>query len=271
MSKDYPPIVKANQTHQPPPDFRQHCAGTFAANAQGKPYLNGLEAASIFLSSGLDKTVLSNIWDQASTYKNGRFTCDEFTNAMWLIEQHKTSQIPIPPPYIPYPAPPPRPYPVAVAVQPPTVTKMDMTEPMICTGCDTGFVTNNIAYVCKACPSDKNSYCEGCNRAGKRCRHVQSASRHILERGRNLKTQDKEDELGFSYKCSKCKTKFKPDELCWHCKRCFESNLCEGCWPAREKRCRHAAKGKVQLRVVGKPASIGEILDDIGEIHDLIG
>lgn len=253
--------------HQPgPPAFRQHFAGVFAANAQGKSYLSGIEAASIFLSSGLSKPVLSNIWEEASVAKNGRFTCDEFIHAMWLIEQRKAPQIQVPPAYSPHPvyAPPP-------PVQPPTtMRKMGMTEPMVCRGCDVGLVPGDVANICSSCPEAANSYCERCTRAGQRCFHPQGVSQCLLERGGGLKKQDKEDELGFSYKCSKCKTKFKPEELCWHCKRCFECNLCERCWPAREKRCKHAAKGKVQLRVVGQPASIGEILEDIGEVGEII-
>ncbi|OAA70778.1 EF-hand-like domain protein [Akanthomyces lecanii RCEF 1005] len=61
----------------------------FHQECQGKPYLTGVEAAIIFLDSHLHKHVLSNIWEQADVTRDGRFSCDEFCVAMWLIDQEK--------------------------------------------------------------------------------------------------------------------------------------------------------------------------------------
>ncbi|KAJ2973803.1 hypothetical protein NQ176_g6401 [Zarea fungicola] len=58
----------------------------FNEHTQGKPYLTGIEAAVVFLESRLHKSVLSSIWEQADTSRDGRFSSDEFCHAMWLID-----------------------------------------------------------------------------------------------------------------------------------------------------------------------------------------
>lgn len=58
----------------------------FHGQTQGKPYLTGIEAAVVFLESRLHKNVLSSIWEQADISRDGRFSCDEFCHALWLID-----------------------------------------------------------------------------------------------------------------------------------------------------------------------------------------
>lgn len=55
----------------------------------GRDYLTGIEAAQVFMSSGLSDGDLAMIWDRTDLDRNGRFDREEFVQAMWLISiQH---------------------------------------------------------------------------------------------------------------------------------------------------------------------------------------
>jgi hypothetical protein len=85
----YQPLAELPSTSHPPhPAARSRYEKQFHAECGGKPYLTGIEAAAIFLASGLSKSDLSRIWDETDRNKNGQFDKDEFVQAMWLIELH---------------------------------------------------------------------------------------------------------------------------------------------------------------------------------------
>lgn len=298
-----------------PAESRARYENIFNQECQGKPYLTGIEAAIIFLGSRLHKNVLSNIWEQADVTRDGRFSCDEFCLAMWLIDKEKGNYPSVsphpysshnmpasthqvvgsgtqPPAYSqqsyqnvssnPFPhgvPPPPGPPPPLTAADTPAtghnlytpqaIEKREMVEPMICPGCDAGLVPGDIVYCCEKCKDGVSTFCEVCHGSGRRCYHEVAPTK--LEPGKDLKNEDKDGDFGFGLKCDGCKTKLKQGMLCWHCKRCFDPNFCKDCWKQREKRCRHASRGKVQLRRVGKSSAAEEILDGLDVVGTVLG
>lgn len=297
-----------------PPDNRARHENMFNQECQGKPYLTGIEAAILFLDSRLHKQILSNIWEQADVTRDGRFSCEEFCHAMWLIDKEKgvypsnpehqhpqyntatstsqgTTSWTQPPAYSqqpqqsfqpnqsPYgfsspPTGPPlstMPYNPSIGFSPqplPIIEKREMLEPLICQGCEAGLVPGDTAYCCDACKDGVSIFCEPCYRNGRRCYH--SVAPRQLEAGKDLKNENKDGDFGFGLKCDGCKTKLKQGMLCWHCKRCFDPNFCKDCWKRRDKRCKHAGQGKVQLRRVGKSSgTTDDILETVADV--LIG
>ncbi len=64
---------------------RRKFEAQFDANCQGKSFLTGMEASVLLTESGLDKNILSDIWEKTDIDRNGRFDKEEFVQAMWLI------------------------------------------------------------------------------------------------------------------------------------------------------------------------------------------
>ncbi|OAA57782.1 hypothetical protein ISF_07023 [Cordyceps fumosorosea ARSEF 2679] len=153
---------------------------------------------------------------------------------------------------------------------PQAIEKREMLEPMICQSCDAGLVPGDIAYCCDACEAGVSTFCESCHRVGGKCYHEVAPAK--LEAGEKLKNEDKDGDFGFGLKCDGCRAKLKDGAICWHCKRCFDPNFCADCWRRRDKRCKHAGQGKVQLRRVGKPSvSTDDILDGLNVVGSILG
>lgn len=268
----------------PSPQFRAVCDQRFNESCDGKPYLNGIDAAHVFFQSGVHKTTLSQIWERADSNRDGRLNRDEFTVAMWLIETHKTQtshQVPnYPPQPLQYsymrPPPPVQPYQpvqsgnVGHGNESLAVTIKEMTNPLICSGCNMGLLPNDVVYSCDLCANGENAVCEKCHSTNSRCQH--QALRVRLKAAENLPNEDKNGDLGFGLKCDKCKIKLKDGMLCWHCKRCFDPNFCHDCWRDASKRCKHASSDKIQLRRVGKSSvSSSEALDIVSAVGSFLG
>ncbi|KAM3488316.1 hypothetical protein MY3957_008390 [Beauveria namnaoensis] len=278
----------------------------FMQECQGKPYLTGIEAAIVFLDSHLHKHVLSNIWEQADVTRDGRFSCDEFCLAMWLIDKEKgndssmlhhqsaaqitpastvqhSSSSAQPPAYSQQPQHDLQPNHLTYRVPQPPETlpqlttactlqhfrRREMIEPLICRGCETGLVPGDIAYCCDECKHGASTICKSCHDGGKRCHH--EVAPEELEAGKDLKNEDQDGDFGFGLKCDGCKAKLKQGMLCWHCKRCFDPNFCKDCWRRRDKRCKHAVQGKIQLRRVRKSSATEQILDGLETVGAIFG
>lgn len=125
---------------------------------------------------------------------------------------------------------------------------MELSTAMMCTGCGTGFVPGDIIYHCKLCREGKASFCESCHRNVSICQH--GVERVRLERAKKLPIKDKNGSLGFGIKCDRCKIKIRKDSLLWYCRRCLDPYHCQDCWRRSDKRCKHAAKGKITLKLV---------------------
>lgn len=256
-----------------PPPFSQHWSTIFASNAGGKQYLTGIEAASIFLASGLDKQSLSRIWEEADSTHDGRFSQDEFVHAMWLIESQRGSatthpQPPAPASFAPFAPPATSQFSDSNSqysnANPPSV--LEMHDALVCAGCDAGLVDSDTVHHCLSCEHGKNVRCARC---GPSCAHQGQVSLRQLQPGQGIKEEDKDGDLGFSgLKCRACKVKFQVGMLVWHCRRCLEYNLCRECWPDSKKRCKHAARGKVDVRRI-KRTSLNELVEDADRIHDI--
>lgn len=276
-----------------PADARSRYERVFDDNSDGKSYLTGIEAATVFLNSGHNKHALSRIWEQSDTNRDGRFTREEFVQAMWRIDTERMAN-----PHVqqamqiqPHPSPHPptytagsnplssgavttamlglssQPYPRTPYSpgMPPPIQTMEMKEPMICQGCDGGLIPGDMVYHCELCPGSGSTFCEQCHCKARKCYH--DVPRAQLKAPSELKREDVVGDFFESVKCDGCRIKLKDGMLCWHCKRCFDPNYCKDCWKKAHKRCKHAKNGKVQLRQMGKGSSgTGEVLDVVCEV-----
>lgn len=269
-------------TQEIPPAARQRYEAIFANEARGKPYLNGMEAAGVFMTSGLSRTDLAGIWDEADRDRNGQFDREEFVQAMWRIEL-QTGRVspPLPPrlwngqapvlsqQYQP-PAAPAYNYPPVASYQPiPPVQQPSYVQPNQPQGLQT--IEILVAIRCKTCgkglaPSDTvyrsatqhtiDYFCPTCHRPP-------TATQVILAAGKDL-PQRKRSSMG----CSGCWKDIKKGKIVWHCNKCWDKDLCQKCWGKTKKQCKHAASGQVAMMRVGKGGSGDE--DDDELIADVI-
>ncbi|KAM3514715.1 hypothetical protein MY11210_001686 [Beauveria gryllotalpidicola] len=151
----------------------------------------------------------------------------------------------------------------------PQLRRREMLEPLICQGCETGLIPGDIAYCCDECKHGASTICKSCHDGGERCYH--EVAPQELEAGKDLKNEDQDGDFGFGLKCDGCKAKLKQGMLCWHCKRCFDPNFCKDCWKRRDKRCKHAVQGKIQLRRVRKSSATEQILDGLETVGAILG
>ncbi|KAJ6441053.1 BolA domain-containing protein [Purpureocillium lavendulum] len=323
-----PPQLPPRNSYQAPAPVRPHIERLFHENCEGKPYLTAIEAAPLFLQSGLAKSSLSDIWEQVDLDRDGRLNIDEFAQAMWLIELRTggtggyLQTTPAQPPDMaassnqphsrpssyhsaisPYPSPPSSSHPVAIpppyqrapyqsypssqpysapplqpqqwqqanpAIPPPPPDLMTMSKAMICAGCEAGILPDDVIYHCAKCDkkNDGLSYCERCYAAGqgRDCQH--GGSKRVKLTEGDLPIRDKDGSWGLGVKCIKCKTKMRKKDLCFKCSHCWDPDFCPNCWRSKDKRCKHAAKGKVKMCRVGRKEDddIWNIIDDVTEV-----
>lgn len=320
-----PPAPHPRNALDIPPAVQARLEGIFHENCGGKPYLTAIEAAAVFMQTGLTKADLSRIWEQADLNQDGRFNMNEFVHAMWLIElqtgRGHPSTLPQPRPSSyhsatsPYPSPPPTsshiagpppyqatsyqvppPPPQTFSVPPPPPHQwqqtgftavpgyhtaahpgcpsmpapqpeaMKMKKAMICAGCEAGILPDDIIYHCAECDKKHNglSYCERCYSAGRAGSCTHGLKRVKLEED-DLPIRDKDGSWLMGVKCIKCKTKMKKKDLCFKCSNCWDPDFCPSCWRSKDKRCKHAAKGKVKMCRVGRKDDdeIEEIIDGV--------
>ncbi|UNI17548.1 hypothetical protein JDV02_003881 [Purpureocillium takamizusanense] len=264
----------------PPPSIQARFEGVFHQHCEGKPYLTAIEAAAVFMQAGqqtgLTKADLSSIWEQADADRDGRFTMGEFVHAMWLMELQGASPCP------PYQASPqasapvspflPRAFPPRAALppflpqtfppQPPQAAPMKMSKAMICAGCEAGILPDDIIFHCAECSKPQGlGYCERCVSGGARCPH--GLGRVKLEE-HELPIRDKDGSWLMGVKCIKCKTKMRKKDLCFKCSHCWDPDFCPSCWRDKDKRCKHAARGKVKMCRVGrKDDGIEDMIDGV--------
>ncbi|KAI8718277.1 hypothetical protein NCS52_00606000 [Fusarium sp. LHS14.1] len=261
-----------------PTAARQRYEAIFANEARGKPYLNGMEAAGIFMTSGLSRADLAGIWDEADRDRNGQFDREEFVQAMWRIELQTgrvspplparpwNGQAPVPsqqcrPPVAPaYNYPPAAPYqPIPPAqqapyVQPHGLQTVEILVAIRCKTCGKGLAPSDTVY-CSATHHTIDYFCPTCHRPP-------TATQVLLAAGQDL-PQRKRSSMG----CSGCWKDIKKGKMVWHCNKCWDKDLCQKCWGKTKKQCKHAATGQVSMMRVGKGGS-GE--DDDELIADVI-
>ncbi|KAM0428856.1 hypothetical protein ACHAPT_006656 [Fusarium lateritium] len=252
-----------------PPAARQRYEAIFANEAGGKPYLNGIEAAGVFLTSGLTRADLAGIWDEADQDRNGQFDREEFVQAMWRIELQtgrvsppQTSrpwngQAPVlpprqyqPPPSAAYNYPPAQsapPYQPAPPVQQtpyvqPSQQGIQTIEILVairCKICGKGLAPSDTAYR-SSTQHTIDYFCPTCHRPP-------TAMQVLLAAGKDL-PQRKRSSMG----CSGCWKDIKKGKMVWHCNKCWDKDLCQKCWAKTKKQCKHAATGQVAMMRVGK-------------------
>ncbi|KAK5995415.1 hypothetical protein PT974_03819 [Cladobotryum mycophilum] len=291
-------VIHHNSMVHIPPEIRARFEGLFEQSCGGKTYLTGIETADIFMRSGLNNADLSRIWEKVDLNHDGRFDRNEFVQAMWLIElqtgrgllqptndsrstshlngsaQLSHSLLPPPPDLSIHQSNSPPAYQIAPVKQwqdavpaAGEAEPMELKTAMICQGCDTGFLPDDIIYHCESCKGGKSSFCEKCHDAGEGCQH--HVPRSKLQRAKKLPIKDKNGSLGFGVKCDGCKDKIKKGSLLWYCRRCLDPYFCQNCWRRSDKRCRHAAKGKITLKLVDKDAKADEEWESV--IEEVVG
>lgn len=137
-----------------------------------------------------------------------------------------------------------------------------MTKAMICAGCEAGILPGDTILHCEKCDNGL-SYCERCVDPRMPCKHGLQWVR--LEEDEGLPVRDKDGDFGLGLKCYKCKAKIKTAEICFKCSRCWDPDYCAKCWRQKDRRCKHAAKGKVKMCRSGRKADDG---DEIGDLVD---
>ena len=75
-----------------PPEARTRYELQFNDTAAGRPFITGVEAAMLFMTSGLTRTELGKIWQESDLNSDGRFDLDEFVTAMWQVERQAQGQ-----------------------------------------------------------------------------------------------------------------------------------------------------------------------------------
>ncbi|KAJ4202249.1 hypothetical protein NW767_006208 [Fusarium falciforme] len=232
-----------------------------------------MEAAGVFMTSGLSRADLAGIWDEADRDRNGQFDREEFVQAMWRIELQAGRVSPPQPPrpwngqapmplqqYQPPPAAPAYNYPPAAPYQPlPPVQQPSYVQPSQPQGLQT--IEILVAIRCKTCgkglaPSDTvyrsatqhtiDYFCPTCHRPP-------TATQVLLAAGEDL-PQRKRSSMG----CSGCWKDIKKGKMVWHCNKCWDKDLCQKCWGKTKKQCKHAATGQVAMMRVGKGGSGGD-------------
>ncbi|KAK4077982.1 hypothetical protein Purlil1_12180 [Purpureocillium lilacinum] len=127
MGAPPPPPHPGRNSLKIPLDVQSRLEAIFRENCGGKPYLTAIEAAAVFMQTGLAKADLSRIWDLADFNRDGHFNMNEFVHAMWLIELQtggsQSSALPLQPRPSPHsatnPYPPPPSTPNHIAIPPP--------------------------------------------------------------------------------------------------------------------------------------------------------
>ncbi|KAJ4328385.1 hypothetical protein N0V84_001256 [Fusarium piperis] len=266
---------QASPRQEIPPAARQRYEAIFANEAGGKPYLNGMEAAGVFMASGLSKTDLAGIWDEADRDRNGQFDREEFVQAMWRIELQTgrvsppqpprpwNGQAPVPqqqyqPPPSTTPAynyPPAPPYQPVQPVQQPSYVQsqglqtIEILVAIRCKTCGKGLAPSDTVYR-SATQHTIDYFCPTCHRPP-------TAVQVLLAEGKDLPRR-KRSSMG----CSGCWKDIKKGKIVWHCNKCWDKDLCQNCWGKTKKQCKHAASGQVAMMRVGKGGSGGDDDDD---------
>ncbi|KAF4999563.1 hypothetical protein FDECE_11484 [Fusarium decemcellulare] len=280
------PSVQSASHPDIPLAARERYGRLFTSESGGRPYLNGIEAAGVFLRSGLTKEDLSRIWEDADRDRNGLFDKEEFVQAMWRIEvqsgrvagsspqmgsqspptQWNAFQPSVPlsqqyhPPPLTFPThvspqvQPPPPYQSSppgsgiVPSQPPTgLQAIEILVAVLCKNCGTGLAPSDIAY---RTPTAEY-FCTSCP--------PPSATQVLLTAGEAL-PRHKRSSLG----CSGCWRDIKKGKMVWHCNKCWDKDLCQKCWGKTKRHCKHAATGQVAMMRVGKGSKGGDGDDDDG-------
>lgn len=285
-----------------PPPLRERFERQFYAESRGRSSVTCVEAALVFLESGLPRAELGRIWEAADRHGNGRFGRDEFVHAMWLIElqrgggyQNAEMGSQQPASYQPQPAsyqqPPPlyqqqpayqqpqppyqQPEPPSQQSQPPQQQNPYQQQPQ--TNANPPRPSNpppgeiSKATTCASCnnglaPSDTASHCQICTTY--LCPSCPSRCSHPLQHVTlTLSKLTKPHAMG-TLVCSGCLSAIKKGSVAWHCQKCWERDLDDKCWRKKKRHCKHVKLGKVDMV---RTESMGkkEKADALGTLGDV--
>lgn len=174
-----PPSGKPPPTSSQIPDaYRRQYEQQFHAHSGGKPYLTGLEASEIFLSTGLRRLDLTRIWELTDADQNGEFDRQEFVRAMWLIHLQCSGQTssPVSATAPTHPAPFPMSNSPSAGHPPPTSGSVEkpilwVDSDCCCEGCCMVIPEGNAVFHCTICAGGDYDLCQRCVNAGRTCGH----------------------------------------------------------------------------------------------------
>ncbi|KAF4337165.1 cytoskeletal-regulatory complex EF hand domain protein [Fusarium beomiforme] len=271
--------------HQIPLSTRQHYERVFMNEAHGKPYLNAVEAATLFLERGLTKEEVSKIWEDSDQDHDGRLGKEEFVQAMWKIDFHtgraRSDQMNSsmsegqsnhlaygrPQAYGSVPTSSPQHYeryystynPISANTAPvqhwPSYEsnhqQSGQTQVMNPIQQGTPKAELLTATCCKACgvglvPSD-SAYRSSTDFFCTTCPRPPTSVQVVLVAGKGIQKYKPSVLSG----CSACWREFKKRQMIWRCKKCWDKTLCEKCWKKVKRHCKHVSTGQViMMRVV---------------------
>jgi hypothetical protein len=190
-----------------------------------------MEAASIFMESGLEKSLLSKIWEDTDLDKNGRFDQKEFVRAMWLINMKRSD----------------------VEDDPDALQIRWTLGNVTCDQCTTTIVVDQICYFCSICSGGDYDVCERCHLDGKRCPHAMVKS--VIKNKTTIPPRHIDSGI---ITCDSCGSENHPGGVIYNCKTCSNGDfdLCLSCHKDRKKRCSHKMQlGRIVLRGTAQSGS----------------
>ncbi|KPM35813.1 Vacuolar protein sorting-associated protein 4 [Neonectria ditissima] len=196
-----PPTIPAN--------MRRRYEQQFDANSGGRDYIIGSDAAHILLDTGLDRKVLSEIWELIDEDRNGKLDKEEFVNAMWQVDTRRTGT---------------------------DVSIRWAVAALTCDGCSCGLNIGEEAYFCSICGGGDFDLCLACYaKPFKRCQHA--LSRVFIQLPSNATIRHLP---GSSATCDGCATELTDGTIVYCCQICNggDYDICEACWKIR-RTCGH--------------------------------
>ncbi|KAK7421474.1 hypothetical protein QQX98_002173 [Neonectria punicea] len=191
-----PPAISA--------DMRRRYEQQFDANSGGRDYIIGSDAAHILLDTGLDRKILSEIWEFIDEDRNGKLDKEEFVNAMWQVDTRRTRT---------------------------DVSIRWAVAALTCDGCSCGLNIGEETYFCSICGGGDFDLCLACYaNPSKRCQHALSKVSIQMPSNATIR------HLSGSYAiCDGCATHLTNGAIDYCCQICNggDYDICEACWKAR--------------------------------------
>ncbi|KAF7557247.1 hypothetical protein G7Z17_g756 [Cylindrodendrum hubeiense] len=196
-----PPLIPVN--------MRSRYEQQFDAHSGGRDHLTGAEAARILLDTGLDRKVLSDIWELIDEDRNGKLDKEEFVQAMWQVDTRRTDT---------------------------DITIRWAENSLACDGCANGLNIGEETYYCSICSGGDFDLCLSCYaNPAKRCQHALNKVTIQLPSKVSLRQLP-----GTHAMCDGCGSQLGDGTIVYCCQICNggDYDICEACWKVR-RTCGH--------------------------------
>lgn len=223
-----PPASDVPTSLHPPPipaNMRARYEKQFDVQSGNRDHLPGAEAARILLDTGLDRKVLSDIWELIDEDRNGKLDREEFVQAMWQVDTRRTGK---------------------------DATIRWAVGALTCDGCSAGLNIGENTYFCSVCNDGDFDLCFSCYVEPpftKRCKHALSPVSIQLPTNVSVR----EVPGGYAV-CDGCQAQLTDGTVVYCCNTCNggDYDICEACWKWR-RTCGHPLSLNI-LKEASNPA-----------------